>query len=258
VKRVLLVGYLSVVAAAGLFALLAPQSDPDAAPIRGLWSQFTSTDVGDPLRFYYFHDGGIGLYRYGKVGLNHTNSFDYEVDGDVVRLRFRKTGETYDVRFSIEGEWLVLHDDPRGPGTVRYRYVPPQPAGAEKPPVGGRLWIDQRRFATGGTGFAMYQLNPGAIDGRGVGWFHEGDFDDWSTEALSYRTNGDRLELSFALRKETATTRFVMQGSGSERALVLAEDPRGYWHRRRFVDGGPSFGALSRLAPGLDARTGRR
>lgn len=260
VKRVLLTAWLSVVFAAGLLAALAPRAAPDT-PLRGLWSQFPSTDVGEPLRFYYFHDGGIGLYRYGKVGLNHTNSFDYAVDGDRVRLTFRKTGAAHDVRFRIEGEWLILEDDPRGPGTVRYKYVPPPAQDAylaEKSPLGGRLWIDEKRYATGGRGFALYQLNPGAIDGRGVGWFHEGDYDDWSTEALSWRAQGDRLELDFTVREERATTRVTFEGRGDERALVLAEDPRGFWHRRRFVDGGPSFGALSRIAAGLYAPPGRR
>jgi len=269
VKRVVLVVWAAVVVVLGGVAALAPLPEEvggEDAPVRGLWSQWPSSDVGDPLRFYYFHEGGIGLYRYGKVGLNHTNSFDYRVDGDRLHLRFKKTGVAHDVTFRFVdadgARWLELQDDPRGPGTVRYRYVPPPAAddveSAEKSPLGGRLWIDEQPYATGGRGFALYQLNAGAIDGRGVGWFHEGDYDDWSTEALTYRTEGDRLELHFAVRGERAATRYALVGQGGERALVLAEDPRGFWHRRRFVDGGPSFGALSRPALGLYGPVGQR
>lgn len=265
-KHALLVVYACVAVAAASLWLAAPSDD---ARVRGLWTQYRSSDVGDPLRFYYFHEGGIGLYRYGKVGLNHTNSFDYKVDDRRITLVFRKTGARHEVPYRIEEQdgarWLVLEEDPKGPGTVRYRWLPPPadeaPAPAKGPSLGGRLWIDQQRWATGGTGFSMYQLNAGAIDGRGVGWFHQGDYDDWSTEALNYRVQGDRLELDFLLRKERASTRFVVEGRGDERALVLFEDPRGFWHRRRLVDGGPSFGAfdaLSRTGLGLYGSGERR
>ncbi len=274
-KRVLFAVYAvcaCVSVAIGIEHLAASRADTSGAPLLGLWSQFDGKAVADPLRFYYFHDGGIGLYRYGKVGLNKTNSFDWKIDDDRVLLAFRKTGERYAVPFRIEREgdveWLVLQDDPRGPGEVRYRHQPPPPKQAEVaagPAIGGRLWIDQKKYATGGVSFSMYQLNAGAIDGRGVGWFHEGDWDDWSTEALGYRVAGDRLELTFLLSDEPAATRFTLQGSGEGRVLTLLEDPRDFWHRHALRDGGPSFGSfaapldvLSRRSAGLDFPAERR
>src|SRR5690606_40901007 len=111
--------------------------------------------------------------------------------------------------------YLTLHGDPEEPG-ARYRKVEsdldfaalarPQsepevePTGAAN--IGDRIWIDYRSFATGGAEFHMYQLGKTAIDGRGVGWLHRGDFDDWSTESLTYRIAGDELALLIDLREE--------------------------------------------------------
>jgi len=110
------------------------------------------------------------------------------------------------------------------------------------------MWIDLRRFATGGQGFVMVQLRPAGIDGRGVGWFHRGDFDEWSTEALTYRIVGGRIELDFSLAgiHEVSAFSVETEADGS-RWLTLADDPRDYWRPHRYVDIGPSFGAA--LAP---------
>jgi hypothetical protein len=249
-----------------------------AARIEGLWSRYESVRESDPLRFYYFHTAegedarrsqGIGLYRYGKVGYNTTNSFNYEIDGEALTLIFRKTGERHQIKYRIEAdasqpgrEWLILEGDPREHSTVRYfrarggmqedasqplfmstaltghdaRSAAPQSDG-----IGGRLWIDLQRFATGGMAFSLYQLKDGAIDGRGVGWHHIGDFDDWSTESLTFRATGQRLDLAFTLRGERAVTHFSLQEENGARTLVLDEDPRGFWHEHRFKDAGPSF-----------------
>ena len=104
---------------------LLPRTDVDAtrAPLVGLWASAWGGAEGDPLRFYYFHDGGradaasaVGLYRYGRVGLNQTNSFDWSVDGDRVTFTFRKTGEKRTARFRITSEngtrAMVLDGDP--------------------------------------------------------------------------------------------------------------------------------------------------
>jgi hypothetical protein len=224
---------------------------PAEDPLTGLWSRHDGESAGDPLRFWYFHGDGHGLYRYGRVGLNKTNSFDYVRERDTVQLHFRKTGERDAVTFSIETDaqgqdWLSMEPDPREPG-ARYRKARGRISAHEGAPEStegpeGRLWIDHRNYATGGSGFALYQLAPAAIDGRGVGWYHEGDFDDWSTESLSYRIDQDHLDLRFEVRGEAATTHFVLEEEEGSRTLLLREDPRGFWAPRWFRDGGESFG----------------
>ena len=64
------------------------------------------------------------------------------------------------------------------------------------------IWIDYRNLATGGAEFHMYQLAATAIDGRGGGWFHRGDFDDWSTESTAACASRRPTNLSF----ESSTT----------------------------------------------------
>jgi hypothetical protein len=226
-----------------------------ADPLVGLWSAHDDGGAGTPVAFYYFHGDGHGLYRYGRVGLTNTNSFDYTVEGDHLALHFRKTGARHRVRFAIEHDGgaavLVLVDDPKGAGTVRYRQRRNDPvehdaAGAGR--VDGRLWLDRVPYATGGYGFSLYQLRAGGIDGRGTGWFHRGDFDDWTTEALGYRIVGDRLELEFASGDRHATT--FVRVAGEPASLTLHEDPRDFWHAHRYVDAGPSFGQAGAAALG--------
>jgi hypothetical protein len=230
-----------------------------ADPLRGLWMRYESRGEGDPLRFWYFHGDGKGLYRYGKVGLANTHSFDYSLSGvDAhdpkgpidVALRFRKRGEAHTLIATIDkdgqGTWLSFTGDPREPG-ARYRKVESDldlasaSAEATGSGIGDRMWIDYRNLATGGAEFHMYQLATTAIDGRGVGWFHRGDFDDWSTESLTYRIDGDRLELFFDLREEPSSTRFRVVEGEHGRELWLDADPRDYWAAHRYKDGGRSF-----------------
>jgi hypothetical protein len=230
-----------------------PASDEALATVTGLWTKTPGSRAdGDPVRFYFFHESGIGLYRYGKIGLNTTESFDWKVSGDDLVLTFRKSGRVartnYAIREAAGVKRLHLDDDPKEPLThsVSYTYVAPPAMHTQMDDVigalgiGGRLWIDMQRYATGGAAFSLYQLRAAAIDGRGVGWHHIGDFDDWSTEALSYRDAGDLLELSFAVRGDHARTKLLREGD----TLTLVEDPRSYWHVRRYKDGGPSFGSL--------------
>lgn len=218
-------------------------------PLVGLWSAHEPGVAGTPVRFYYFHGDGHGLYRYGRVGATNTNSFDYELHGDELELRFRKTGARHRVRIALEqGEHvrtLVLEHDPRAGGRQRYAQARATPVehGVAAAGVPGRMWIDHRRFDTGGEGFALYQLRGAGIDGRGTGWFHRGDFDDWTTESLTYRIAGDAIELEFAAGDRHTTT-FTYQ-PGEPAVLELREDPRDFWHPHRFRDGGPSFGMLT-------------
>src|SRR5262245_44655693 len=150
----------------------------------GVWSRYESKNEGDPMRFYYFHDKeGIGLYRYGRVGLNYTNSYDYSVKGNRLSFKFRKTGETWDVKLRVDQdpkgrEWLVLDPDPREGRPVRYLHQKsnvvdegfllwPEPEMADAPAAEdwGRMWTDQRRYATGGLGFRIYQFKDSGADG---------------------------------------------------------------------------------------------
>ena len=236
--------------------------DADAVrALSGIWWRYEPGVEGDPVRFYYFHGDGKGLYRYGRIGQTNTNSFDYDVKDDKLVLRFRKSGERHAVAYRIEREggrdWLVLEGDPREPlteGTTRYHRESDQtisgpaiahPQPETGPPPAGHMWIDQTRYATGGYGFSLYQFRPAGIDGRGVGWHHRGDFDDWSTESLVYRITGDRLELSFPLADEQHVTRFFVTKVGDERRLALEADPRDFWHPHIYRDMGVSFGIHS-------------
>ncbi len=248
----------------------------DTDQLRGLWARYERGGEGSALRFWYFHGDGKGLYRYGKVGLTHTHSFDYRVDGDELELRFRKSGEVHTTRVSIEEDgsgasWLSMTRDPRESG-ARYRRATSDidvaataarwwAAAAEsqaevspqaQPGIGDRMWIDYRNYATGGSGFHMYQLAATALDGRGVGWFHRGDFDDWSTESLTYRITGDEIELFFDLREEPTSTEFWLSEEGGGRALWLRDDPRDFWATHRYLDGGRSFGGAEGRSQALD------
>lgn len=237
---------------------VAPTGQLDPGRLTGLWRQIDGGPAGDRLRFWYFHGDGKGLYRYGKTSLNNTHSFDYEPHDDGLRVTFRKTGNTHDLKVEISAgddgaPVLSLTPDPEEPG-ASYRLergpvVPEARAATGGGSVGGRLWMDARRFATGGMGFAMYQLNDSAIDGRGVGWFHEGDFDDWSTEALTYRLSEGVLTLEFTQRAETVRVPVRVEGAGEARTLVIEDDPRDFWKDHRYRDVGESFGSLGLVSP---------
>jgi hypothetical protein len=234
-------------------------------PLRGIWQRWAADGEEDRVRFYYFHGDGHGLYRYGKVGLTNTHSFDYAVEGEAVRLRFRRTGEEHRLPFSIAAdpevagrEWLTLDADPREPGARYFRDPVGAAAGeredaAAQAGLGDRLWGDERRLAGGGLDFAIYQLQAQTIDGRGVGWFHRGDYDEWTTEALTYRRRGDHLTIHFMLEGRSATSSFKIEEAEGARFLELAEDPRDFWRAHRYRDMGRSFaGALwSPSASGL-------
>ncbi len=235
----------------------ATATDSDAVQaLAGIWSKHELGLDGDPVAFYYFHGDGKGLYRYGRVGLSNTHSFDYTVEQGVLVVRFRKTGEEHRLAYTVENEagrdCLVLAYDPeeRAHGTryFRDRPGPIDPHGESAADLGpepaGHMWIDLQRYATGGVGFGMYQFRPAGIDGRGVGWFHRGDFDDWSTESFSYRIAGDRLDVHFTLADQGEVTRFAVD-DGQPRSLRLQADPRDYWHLHAYDDMGPSFGAAA-------------
>lgn len=269
---------ISLVAAALAAAVFVAAPTDDAA-VRGLWSRhpYGSGGDADPVSFYYFHEGDIGLYRYGKVAYNNTHSYHYDVSGDTLTLRMNKTGVAHALRYRVErGEGppvLVVTNDPHNPGVAetRYTWVPPSTTApgaddlffadqtrassdAESRALGidNRLWMDLKTFTTGGMGFSLYQLRPAGIDGRGTGWHHVGDFDDWSTESLAYRVvnvdDGHGLALTFPLRGDRTVSPLVVAGEGKSRTLTLRSDPREFWAAHSFVDAGPSFGSFRAVA----------
>lgn len=282
-------GYLQSARGAGLplpvdAASPAPLDGTHPKEVAGLWTRWPDArSDGDKVRFWFFHPDGIGLYRYGKIGLNTTNSFDWHVEGKDLVVTFRKTGEVARTRFELgagdgKPRSLVLLKDPKEPHAVPYTFVPPPAQGALAPDlldllalargvdvmsapakegsVPGRLWINQKKYATGGMGFSLYQLKEAAIDGRGVGWHHVGDYNDWSTEALTFRYSPSpasednareaELEVWFTVRGEHAKTiaRRAAGGRGAPSSLTLFEDPRDYWHLQTYKDAGPSFGSF--------------
>lgn len=254
----------------------------DAATLKGLWSRHPDESGREdaPVAFYYFHDGGIGLYRYGQIGHNTTNSYRWAIGehhgATLLVLTWNKTGAVQHLHVRLEQDGrrtLVVRGDPKNPGVAesRYVFVPPpsslamapdlvEPVASLSPsaPTGGiddRLWIDERRFKTGGMAFSLYQLRKAGIDGRGTGWHHVGDYDDWSTESLSYRQlrgdgGVDRLDLAFTLRGDRTTTpvRIDVDAAG-KRSLTLARDPRDFGASHTFKDGGPSFAAFALGSP---------
>ncbi len=246
----------------------------------GLWTRWPNAKSdGDRVRFYFFHEKGIGLYRYGKIGLNTTSSFDWHVEENddgkrELVMKFRKTGEVKRTPYEVadgagKPKSLVMTRDPKEPlvGAMAYSYVPPPAfaafapdivhgmdaslAATTHPGVGGRMWIDEVTYATGGKAFAIYQLKDTSIDGRGVGWHHVGDYDDWSTEALWYRytastcTHDASIDLFFNVRDERASSPVIRGAGGADISehpdLVIVEDPRSFGHVRRYKDGGKSF-----------------
>jgi hypothetical protein len=239
----------------------APVTEDSCAPaaidpaLVGVWHRYDALAEGDRMRFYFFHEGGFGLYRYGKVGLTNTHSFDYSADSGVLELTFRKTGARHRLPYRTEEQdgrtWLVLDDDPREEGGARYFKAPtstsgscpedPVPTASDR--IGGRLWGEEARYATGGMGFSIYQFQAQAIDGRGVGWHHRGDYDEWTTETLTFRQRGDRLALSFPLRHDGLETAIAVTGAGDDRRLHLADDPRDFWRPHTYRDMGPTFAA---------------
>lgn len=229
----------------------------DAEAVRELagmwWWKSLPGPEGSDVGFYYFHGDGKGLYRYGKVGIVNTHSFDYDVVGDALVIEFRKTGVRHELPYAVESEgeidWLTLGYDPEtkthGARYFRDRPGPIEPhtvAGELGQPPAGHMWIDLQGYATGGMGFHMYQFRPAGIDGRGVGWFHRGDFDDWRTEAFTYRIAGDTISMHFTFADRRELSRFEVEDA-QPRVLHLEADPRDYWHPHAYDDMGVSFGS---------------
>lgn len=237
-------------------AFTGPAQEADLGPDRllGIWSRFEPVTQGDPVRFYYFHPDGMGLFRYGRLGLTYTRMFRWTLDDRSLALEFMQTGARHRAEIEIRGDTLVLVNDPVMGSRERYRRRAVSSAGDGPPGAGGphpfaRMWTHHTKDRAGRQGFHIYQLQAPGIDGRGLGWFHEGDHTAWSTEALSYRAAGQVLDLRFGLRGEQAVTPVSIVDRGGGRVLELERDPRNYWHPRGYADGGPGFAAMVGRAP---------
>ncbi len=137
--------------------------------------------------------------------------------------------------------------------------VAAQPAPAAGNALGGRLWTHIDRVRGGREKFRMYQFNPAGSDGKGTGWYHEGDFAEWMTETLRYEIHGHELRLFFDLAHERASIRFqVRKGrgpDGEDLVLALTPDPRRYWKPYEYFAHSKSRAALAsnpELAPLLN------
>jgi hypothetical protein len=230
---------------AGFFSWPSPDQAA-AVSLEGLWARTDGDLPEHGVRFYYFHTGGKGLYRYGRKHLNTTESFDWKVDGDRLGLRFRRTGETHSVGFSVEGDVLTLHDDPREPHATRYRKKRgPMRGGGDDL---GRMWTHVETYVDKSYRFRIYQLHEPDESGRGIGWFHDGDYDNWSTESLDYRIADGRMTLRFHERDESHTTEITRGTKKGQRTITLTNDPRNYWQRRTYADAGRSFDLIRTVA----------
>src|SRR5690242_9019738 len=78
------------VLAAAAAAVFVARDDAAAADVKGLWSRYPhgTGKEADPVAFYYFHDGDIGLYRYGKVAYNNTHSYHWTTDNGTLILDY--------------------------------------------------------------------------------------------------------------------------------------------------------------------------
>jgi len=250
---------LALVFVGALFGARALRRTPPEA-LFGLWTEREVAGPSDEMRFYYFHKGGKGLYRYGQAAHNQTSSFDWKLDGDKLDLYFRKTGEKAVTRFVLGGEkdkrTLTLVDDPRGAPNTRYRYKPTlldaetfgplslldARATDESNAIVGRMWIDMKHYATGGRGFVMYQLSEHtAAPGWYYGFYHRGDFDDWTTENLFYEPLPSALRLHFILRGDELVSPIELGNDRDARTLSITRDPRNFLARTRLRDAGRSF-----------------
>jgi len=231
-----------------------PLEKPTPSPARrtelaGLWER-TDLPEKDDVRFYFFHPSGIGLYRFGKLGLNHTHMFRYVQAGSKLAIVFSRSGEHHELTVSRRKQgdavFLTMSEDPREQGqsmTYRRRTMPSDASERLDAEATGfnRMWIHLLRSQKGADAFAMYQFQKPDASGRGHGWFHHGDYDEWTTESLEYVKRGKTLELNFELMKQQTQTRFEVRRSADGRMLALERDPRGFWQRRVFMDQGPSF-----------------
>ena len=211
-------------------------------------------DLHSDLRFYYFHGNGIGLLRYGKVGLNNTESYHYETKDDVLSLRFNKTGQVVQTRYVIaesEGkttlqlpDFVYQHDRELIKETAPNLRHLNWPQGQSL----DRMWTMLQQSAEGKISFKMYQLRKADDTGHGAGWYHEGDFDNWYTERLEFHRGESEMTFHFGLKNEKAQTPYAHVTDAPTPMLVFDKDPRHFWATTHYVDGGESFSVFQSAA----------
>ncbi len=233
------------------FSMDIPWATPEA-DLHGIWERVEHKG-SNRVRFYYFHNDGSGLFRFGTSALNHTQMFDQKVSWRGLELTFRKTGRKVTTPFKVVtdpkgGRWLQLDKDPLRDGkTTRYRRRadPGQTIGPSTKDPFARMWMHRRKLRGGGTDFRIYQFRPAQRNGHGTGWYHEGDFDEWTTESLHYHRGPKSLHLIFDQRGEKAFTPMEMRNH----KLHLRYDPRYFGRSSAYDDSGPNLMITTGLEP---------
>jgi len=230
--------------------VLDPSGSSERVAIQGLWDRVAPSS-GPEVQFYYFHTNDLGLFRFGSTALNHTQMFRRRWRRGRLEIVFSKTGARHVTDVALERDdrgrrILVLASDPRNGGRpARYRRRtdrgPRLRAGADRPedPL-ARMWMHQRVLARGARDFRIYQFRPADDDGAGTGWFHVGDYDEWTTEALGFHRAPGRILLRFTARGDAAVTPMRIEASEGGRALHLAQDPRYFGRGLTYDDVGPN------------------
>lgn len=231
-------------------------SGSEDTALTGIFYSVTPTkdDLHSDLRFYYFHGNGIGLLRYGKVGLNNTESFHYETTDDVLSLRFNKTGHVVQTRYALtetEGKTLLtLPDFVDQKDRELIKETSPNLSLLNWPQGKSldRMWTYLLQSADNHLSFKMYQLRKADDTGHGEGWYHEGDFDNWYTEHLKFYRGETEMTFHFGLKNEKAETTYVHVTDATTPMLVLEKDPRHFWTTTHYMDGGESFSVFQSAA----------
>jgi hypothetical protein len=240
---------------------LEPAEVPARAKLRGIWDR-VETGNGPPVQFYYFHTDDNGLFRFGSSALNHTEMFRTRWRWSGLEIAFRKTGETHVTRVRTKTDRngrrvLILESDPRNGGKkTRYRRradggprLTATPGAHENKDPFARMWMHRRELAKGATDFRIYQFRPAGENRHGEGWYHFGDFDEWTTESLQYYRGERGLHLRFVQRGEEAFTKASVREDRGQKVLRLDADPRYFGRGSDYVDAGPNLMTTEASAP---------
>ncbi|NJK88554.1 MAG: hypothetical protein HC923_03580 [Myxococcales bacterium] len=224
--------------------------EPNAGPrhLRGIWDREGASDL-KRVDFYYFHQGDLGLFRFGTTDRNHTEMFRFKKTWRGLEISFKRTGERAFSKMQLverpDGRRaLVLESDPRNGGrrtTYVHRAAPTSQLVPAAKDDFARMWMHRRPRLHGGLDFRIYQFQPANASGHGRGWYHEGDYDEWTTESLTYHKGQDTLHLRFDEPREIAASPYQLNRSRKAAVLGLDADPRWFGRPSRFEDTGPTL-----------------